>query len=493
MPSICIIYEDTHKIALNYVASELISTAIRLSDHPLLFTSSLPITCTVSSTKQSSLSDINTVVYYISMTDPLSVAGSVVGVISLGIQVTTSLVTFYNSYKGRESDIIRITEKLDGLVVTLQSLETTLLGRKFHVDERSLIQSIETSIKSCDDTIQELRHECQKISEPSSGGTRAAIKLAGRRVTYPFRQSTLQRLDEDIDDLRANLSTALDVLQLKDNQRTRDDITEINVLLDSVRASLVSSDLLNWLKAPDAFSDHNVAIAKKHPGTGVWLVKSEDFSNWMSEGSSMMWLNGFAGSGKSVLCSTAIQFVLRRRMSDNNVGVAFFYFTFNDQSKQDESDMLRALLLQLSHQHHIGPIDLAQLHDRYTTGVPPSSVLLDYLRRVIERFSSVYIMLDALDESPLNQRRKYVLDALDAMRNWGVQSLHLFVTSRDESDIRESLDQSPVQEVNVHNGEMDRDIHDFVSSRLDKDRRMQKLRPYRDKIQESLAARAKGM
>ena len=267
----------------------------------------------------------------------------------------------------------------------------------------------------------------------------------------------------------------------------------MNVLLDSVQASQVSSDLRNWLKAPDAYDDHNVACAKKHPGTGVWLLKSAKFSNWMAEGSTMMWLKGFAGSGKSVLCSTAIQFVSRRRMSDDNVGVAFFYFTFNDQSKQDESGMLRALLLQLSHQRRDGPADLAQLHDRYTGGIPPTSVLLDYLRRIIERFSSVYIMLDALDENPLNGRRKYVLDALETIRNWGVQSLHLFVTSRNESDIRESLDLTPAQEVDVHNGEMDKDINDFVSSRLDKDRRLLKLRPYREEIKESLAARAKGM
>ena len=48
-----------------------------------------------------------------------------------------------------------------------------------------------------------------------------------------------------------------------------------------------------------------------------------------------MWLNGFAGSGKSVLCSTAIQFALRYRKSDPKVGIAFFYFTFNDESKQE--------------------------------------------------------------------------------------------------------------------------------------------------------------
>ena len=427
------------------------------------------------------------------MADPLSVAGSVVGLISLGIQVTQSLVNFYNSYKGREDDIMHMREKLDGLLVILQGVETTLSGRKFHVDERNLIQSIETSIKSCDGMIQELQHECQKISKPSSDGTRAAIKLAGRQVTYPFRQSTLQKVDEDIDELRANLSTALDVLQLKDNKRMQDDITEMNLLLDSVRASQVSSDLRDWLKAPDALDDHNVACAKKHPGTGMWLVKSDSFSKWMEEGNTMMWLNGFAGSGKSVLCSTAIQSVSRRRMSDDDVGVAFFYFTFNDQYKQDESGMLRALLLQLSHQRRDGPADLAQLHERYRNGSAPSPVLLDYLRRLVERFSNVYIMLDALDESPLNGRRKYVLDALETIRNWGVQSLHLFVTSRNESDIRESLDLSPAQEVNVQNGKMDKDINDFVSSRLDKDRRLLKLRPYREKIQESLAARAKGM
>ena len=426
------------------------------------------------------------------MADPLSITGSVVGIISLGIQVTTSLVKFYSSYKGRESDIIRMTEKLDGLLVILQSVETTLSGRKFHVDERSLIQGIETSIKSCAEIIQELQDVCQKISRSSSDGTTAAIKRAGRRVAYPFRQSTLQKLDEEINDLRANLSTALDVLQLKDNQRMQDDTTETHMLVDLVRVSQVSSDLRNWLKAPDAFDDHNVALAKKHPGTGVWLVKSDNFSKWMAEGNSMMWLNGFAGSGKSVLCSTAIQFVSRRVMF-GNVGVAFFYFTFNDQSKQDGSGMLRALLLQLSHQHRDGPADLAQLHDRYKTGIPPSSVLLDYLRRLVDRFSNVYIMLDALDESPYNGRRKYVLDALEAMQNWGVQSLHLFVTSRNESDIRESFDHSLVQEVNVQNREMDRDINDYVSSQLDKDRRLLKLRPYREKIQESLATRAKGM
>ena len=427
------------------------------------------------------------------MTDPLSVAGSVVGVISLGIQVTQSLVNFYNSYKGRESDIFRIIERLDSLLITFRSLEKTLSGRTFQEDEQSVIQNIETSIQSCNDSIQELQHESQKLSNSSSDEATAAIKLAGRRVMYPFRKSTLQKLDEDIGEIRANISSALDVLQIRDNSKIQDDVTAIRALMDSLRTSQISSNLRDWLSAPDPFSDHNAVLAKRHPGTGMWLVKNDKFLKWLTEGSSTLWLNGFAGSGKSVLCSTAIQLALRHRGSNSNVGIAFFYFTFNDKSKQDESGMLRALLLQLSCQLRVGPVDLVQLHDRYTTGIPPSSVLLDYLRRLIEKFEDVYILLDALDESPLERGREHVLDAIEVMRKWRLQSLHLLVTSRKESDIRDSLDLSPSYQVDVRNIEADKDISDFVSARLESDRRLRKWLSYRQKIQDTLAARAKGM
>ena len=427
------------------------------------------------------------------MPDPLSVAGSVVGLISLGIQVTQSLVNFYNAYENRDSELVHTIERLDSLLDIFQCLKTTLSDRHFQADERSLIESIETSIKSCEELIQELQDECQKFSKTSSQGVKAAVRVAGRRVTYPFRQSTLQKLDEDIDEIRANLSSALDVLQLKDNKRIQDDITEIKVLLDLIKASQISSNLRDWLNAPDATIDYNAACAKKHPGTGIWLVKSPQFSRWLTEENSIIWLSGFAGSGKSVLCSTAIQFALRHRRSNPSIGIAFFYFTFNDKSKQDESAMLRALLLQLSSQLQDGHADLTRLHDSYKAGIPPWRVLIDHLRRLIQRFHHVYIILDALDESPRNGPREYVLDALEAMRNWSVQGLHLFVTSRDESDIRDSLGLSATQQVTMQNAGIDKDITDFISGRFDTDRRLRKLLPYRDKIQEILAKRAKGV
>lgn len=427
------------------------------------------------------------------MTDPLSVTAGAAGLISLGIQVTQSLVNYYNSYRGQDSDIRGTTERLECLLDIFQDLEKTTADRKIQADERGLLKNIETSIKNCDSLVRELQEECEKFSNTSSNEIRAAIRTAGRRATYPFRQSTLQKIDEDIDEIRANLLPTLSVLQLKDNKRTHDEIAEIKSLLDLVRTYQVSSDLRDWLKAPDTTIDHEAACRKKHPGTGTWLTKSARFSRWLTEENSILWLNGFAGSGKSVLCSTAIQSVLRHRRSDPSIGITFFYFEFNDKSKQNDTDMLRALLLQLSGQLQDGHTDLTRLHSSYKNSSPPSRVLMKHLRRLAERFQHVYIILDALDESPRDRARDFVLDTLAEMREWGLQGLHFFITSRNEPDIHESLNLFPTQGVVMKNTEIDQDIANFISGRLDIDRRLRKWLPYRNKIQNTLAERAKGV
>jgi len=44
--------------------------------------------------------------------DPLSVAASAAGIISLGIQVTQSLVDFFSAYKSQKSDIAHTIGRL---------------------------------------------------------------------------------------------------------------------------------------------------------------------------------------------------------------------------------------------------------------------------------------------------------------------------------------------------------------------------------------------
>ena len=430
------------------------------------------------------------------MTDPFSIAAGTAGLVSLGIQVTQSLVKFYTAYKHLNETVRKTLRNLESLYAVLDTLQKSIDTRGYNSEEHDLaVATIEFHVKTCEESIQELQDEYSKLHKPdlSRDEVKAAIKTAGRRAAYPFRQSTLQKLGEDIDEIKSNLTLALDILGVADNSRTQNDLADIKTTLDLVKSHHISASLENWLKAPDATIDHNNACSKKHPGTGMWLVKDSRFKQWLVDVNSFMWLNGFAGSGKSVLCSTAIQSVVRHRGTNRSVGVAFFYFKFNDELKQDDSSMLRALLLQLSNQTQDGHLDLLQLQQTYRGGTPPSQALIAYLRRLIERFQDVYIMLDALDESPWDSTRGDVLDTLDTIRKWNLQGLHLFATSRNERDIHACFGDVLDKHVAMRNDGIDADIANFISGYLDQNRSLQKWKKYHDKIQEGLARRAKGV
>ena len=107
--------------------------------------------------------------------------------------------------------------------------------------------------------------------------------------------------------------------------------------------------------------------------------------------------------------------MLRHRGYDSDIGIGFFYYTFNDNSKQDSLSMIRVLLLQLSNQFQDGHADLMRLYMLHKAGIPSVTVLLEYLRRLIQRFRHVYIFLDALDESLRSGPREYVLNSLETM------------------------------------------------------------------------------
>lgn len=56
------------------------------------------------------------------MSDPVSVAGSAVGVISLGIQVCQQIVSYCQSWRGYDQDIQKVASKADGLRTPLKKL-----------------------------------------------------------------------------------------------------------------------------------------------------------------------------------------------------------------------------------------------------------------------------------------------------------------------------------------------------------------------------------
>ena len=63
------------------------------------------------------------------MTDPLSIAAGVAGLVSLGITTVQGLFDFYSSCKGQGATIARTTDKLGDLLGTLHTIDETLSKR----------------------------------------------------------------------------------------------------------------------------------------------------------------------------------------------------------------------------------------------------------------------------------------------------------------------------------------------------------------------------
>ncbi|KAK6081885.1 hypothetical protein SCUP515_02664 [Seiridium cupressi] len=426
------------------------------------------------------------------MTDPLSVAGSAVGIISLGIQVAQSLHDYYTSIQSQYSDITHTIRKLKSLQELLDRLKGQVQDRRFRADEKDLIKKIEDSITASEESIQELHDEAEKFKRTPVDSVRSALKKATRKAAYPIRRSTLEKLDEDVDDIVDQLKLALQLLQQEDIHRVQNNVEDIKALLQLVRSSQISSEVQDWLKAPDATINFNEACKKRHPRTGLWLVESPTFTSWLKTPNSFLWLRGFAGCGKSVLCSTAIQHTSRHRSSGLNIGVAFFFFTFNDEGKQDSSALLRALVLQLSAQ--LGShTELTRLHESYRHATPPDEALLGCLHQLVKAFRDVYILVDALDESPQEEHRERMLEVLADIRVWEEPGLHLLVTSRDVVDIRDGLDAITEEIIEMRNLGVDRDIADFISQHLRKDLQLRKWEKYHDRIEKALTQKAKGV
>jgi hypothetical protein len=167
--------------------------------------------------------------------------------------------------------------------------------------------------------------------------------------------------------------------------------------------------------ALDVTIDHNAACEKYHTGTGLWFVEGPSYADWLVKRNSFLWVHGFARSGKSILCSTAIQSTFQQSQCRHDVGVGFFYFSFNDASKTIASGMLRALLLQFLAQLEDKESVLQQLHERYASSTPLVHALLKSLQDILGKFHDCYILLDALDESPRDREREGVLRVIDIL------------------------------------------------------------------------------
>jgi len=162
--------------------------------------------------------------------------------------------------------------------------------------------------------------------------------------------------------------------------------------------------------------------------------------------------------------------------------MAYFYLDFRDVNKQNRRDLLPSLISQLSDQSHRHYDILNGLYLKHKSGAqkPSEDELIQCLKDMLTLPNQppVYIIIDALDESPdmsgLPSPQELVLDLMKELVELSSLNLHLCVTSRPEIDIRKALEPLTSCRVSLHEQSGQRqDIIGYVTSMGHSDPKMQ--------------------
>ncbi|KAF1950294.1 ankyrin, partial [Byssothecium circinans] len=222
--------------------------------------------------------------------------------------------------------------------------------------------------------------------------------------------------------------------------------------------------LLTWLSPTEFPTQLSDILGRRQDGTGKWLFEAPEFLKGLLESKQTLFCPGIPGAGKTVAAATAIRHCLRTRdmTMDNSIGVAYVFCNYNAREQQHTVHLLAAMLKQLVQSSPSAVKHAEKLrekckksHTRFTT-----TDIIDTLSSVLEGFTTVYVVVDALDEC--SDEVRFSLPAkLQELQ--GKYDLRILVTSRFSSGIIDTFNNALSLEVRAD----PKDVELYIASRIE--------------------------
>ena len=141
------------------------------------------------------------------------IAGTAVGIISLGLQVCRGLVSYYEAYQGQDEKVADILRDISALNSSLKAIQRCL--SKLSSRQLETIAQAGDSVIDCAAVVKRLERllaECHRTTIPPDFKER--MQLLARKVAFPFRQSTIKDLKDTVKGLQINVVVALQNLEM---------------------------------------------------------------------------------------------------------------------------------------------------------------------------------------------------------------------------------------------------------------------------------------
>ncbi|KAG5807071.1 hypothetical protein H9Q74_012590 [Fusarium xylarioides] len=376
------------------------------------------------------------------MAEALGVVASAIAVIQISKEVISACKFYIEALRSDAPTSLRtVLIEVSTLKSVLENLEFISKCETFTPALQNRLANSDGPIEGCRAAMIALEKLFPKQSLQSGQNTlkRQKVQATFATLAWPLKQGQVQDLLQQIGRHKEGIQLALTTEVTKD-------IKDIKAASEEIRSILTEEQrhrVCNWLTSTDPSPIHNRSRKLYEDGTGSWMLRSQHWTRWLASSTRCLWVHGIPGSGKTILASWLIENVqshCKRVSTRKSPCVSAYYYCYFGHHQDESAPFLGSVITQLSRQ---ADVISTLTHDLYRRGGEPSTPeLLDALEQILRVFSSVYIVIDAVDESNPRDDLLDVIQTLVTDRRF--TNLQILVTSREYIDIERAMEKVSV-------------------------------------------------
>ncbi|KAH6637510.1 hypothetical protein C7974DRAFT_142520 [Boeremia exigua] len=377
---------------------------------------------------------------------------SVIAVLQLMSKISSVCYGLYRSY-GTRRDLDDVVDEVDALRRVLQPLERITKSSP----EYSAMCSdalLLVPLTRCTEELRCLEADLAKIE---------SARFPGRTISWMLKDTDIHRSLERLSRLKQTLQLFLETNHTSLLLDLRMQSVSIISSVEDAKTEQQYRLVAEWLGPAFGSSICENAQRARAAGTCSWFLAGTKFAAWKKDTCSSLWLHGTPGSGKTILCSAAIETLTVEYHNDPDKVVLHYFFEIAAREGNATNSFLCSLLSQVLLYEKTIHVAVQAMYTNSHQGAqrPSNKALLSALRAILKQRQHVALVIDGVDEC---NDRCDLLEVLKQIRDWSLPSLHLLVASRFERDIEDAL--SPVPQVRVVGQKHTQDIRQYVEQRV---------------------------
>lgn len=404
------------------------------------------------------------------MADPLSIAASIAGVISLADIVFIRTRKYLSSARNAEKEVKHLSQEVLLLSGALHSLSRLAHALDTDGVKDQQIDNLRMHhIAACHATLDEVAKKLKKL-EDSQTKRKLVWPFVSERTKDLLSEITRHKENINLALTADNMATLLKILSKAEKlqgstEELVDEVKKTKKIVTRIQQDSTRKAIVDYFLPYNPQQNYEMSLSLRHPRTGLWLTRRPEFQTWLEHPDSALWLSGIPGAGKTVLAGTVIEEALKR--CSEKVATVFFFCDYKDKRTQTAENVLSALASQLAIQKEEAYSYLERYHrelhpSRRLESRPNVSGLRKIIADMFKSFDQVYLIVDGLDECGDNTEKVVdgILSLLECSDNVSTALL-----SRDEYNIRDRLEEDFTGvEIAAHT----EDITEYVTSEIEK-------------------------